>query len=337
MRELSAYLHDPEAGEVWVEPTPEMLWWTRHFGWLIAPAPGRDTWLSRLTQVVLVTPSAHVANMSFAFQQYLYDVFHRTLVARIAHFVCMPIINMMVLVFFAQLSWSDDAIGLLAPTAALAATVLLCLWYLVQAAYNRMLLLGVVMVPITLATYAAAMAYEETFALPPSEATWYAPTPLAFNPLLWMAILSLLQAASHAPEPELPPRASATSHWMPLAVFLLGTSKRRHGPLRVAWRLLRSAAQIVFGAIDEFWASWRLIPINFLEILWRLGYQPQTYARCKGLSRRAIEHGDPAIDFIGTGGGAVIRDPGSAPVASGNAQRSNERSPGTSGHPIALP
>lgn len=310
MRDLSSYLHEPEAGEVWVAPTAEMLWWTRTFGWLLAPAPGRASWLARFVAIVLVTPSAHFANMSLHFQQYLYDVFHQTKVARVGHFVCMPLINMMVLVFFAQFSWAESSTGWFAPTGALAAAALLCVWYMAQAAYNRVLLLGIVMLPVTIATYVAAMAYWSAFALPPAEASWYAPTALPQNPLLWMVVLSFLQAASHAPEPKLPPRVTGTPHWMPLARFVFGTPDRRHGTVEIAWRLVRSAAQIAFGALDEFWASWRLIPFNFLEIMWWLGYEPAMYARHKDLSRRAIEHGDPAIDFIGVGGGAVIRDPG---------------------------
>ena len=309
MGDLSRYLHEPDAGEVWVAPTPEMLWWTRTFGRVIAPAPGRDTWLSRAVQVVLVTPSAHFTNLSFHFQQFLYDVFHQTLTARVGHFVCMPLINMMVLVFLAQFTWGDATGGWFAPTGASIATMLLCIWYLVQAACNRVMLLGLAMVPITIATYLGAMAYWQAFRLPEAQATWVAPTALAYNPLLWMAVLSLAQAASHGPEPKLPPRVTGTPHWQPLTVFVFGTSTQRHAPLQVLWRLARSGVQIVFGALDEFWASWRLIPINFLEIMWRLGYQPQMYAQYKDLSRRAIEHGDPAIDFIGVGGGAIIRDP----------------------------
>jgi hypothetical protein len=309
MADLSSYLHDGQSGEVWVAPTPEMLWWTRTFGSFIAPVPGRASWLAKLIGVVLVTPSAHFANLSLHFQQYLYDVFHQTTVARVAHFVCMPLINMMVLAFFAQFSWGAASSGLLAPNGALVLAALLCGWYLVQAKYNGVLLLGIVMQPVTIATYAAAVAYWDAFGLPPNEAIWYAPTAAPYNPLLWMVVLSFVQAASHAPEPKLPPRVTGTAHWMSLTQFVFGPSDARHGPLQVLSRLVRSAAQIAFGALDEFWAAWRLIPFNFLEIMWRLGYAPAMYARNKDLSRRAIEHGDPAIDFIGVGGGAVIRDP----------------------------
>jgi hypothetical protein len=312
MPDLSHYLHDAEAGEVWVRPTDEMLWWTRTFGRWIAPAPGAESAAAKLLGVVLVTPSAHFANMSLYFQQYLYDVFHQTKVAKVGHYVCMPLINMMVLVFFAQFSvWSGS--GAFHVDAALVTTIALCLWYVAQATFNGVPWLGVAMVPVTLATYAAAMAYWHAFGLPPEQATWVAPTEAPYNPLLWIALLSFVQAASHGPEPKLPPRVSGTAHWMSLWQFLFGRPGARHGPARVVWHAIRAAAQIVFGALDEFWASWRLIPFNVLELMAWLGYRPETYARTKALARRAIAHGDPAIDFIGVGGGAVIRDPDARP------------------------
>jgi hypothetical protein len=296
--DLSRYLYAPAAGEVWVAPTAEMLWWTRKFAWLIAPPPGRETWVSRMVGLVTVTPSAHVANLSLHFQSFLFDVFHQTTIARIAHIVCMPLINMMILVWLAQFG-----------AAALFVAIALCVWYLVQGWWNGVLGLGLAMLPLTVATYVGASAYFAAFGLPAAESTWYAPTIAAANPILWAAVLSFVQAASHGPEPKLPPRVTTTDHWQTLPEFVFGSSARRHGPGQVLVRLVRSVAQIVFGALDEFWASWRLVNLNVLELMWRLGYKPEMYARFKQLSRRAVAHGDPAIDFIGVGGGARIRDP----------------------------
>ena len=310
-RELASYLHVPTAGEVWVEPTPEMLWWTRWFGWLIAPPPGRETWLSRFVGVVTVTPSAHVANLSLHFQSYLFDLFHRTLLSRVAHVVCMPLINMMVLVWLAQFG-ADPGDALLDPSGALLAAIVLCVWYLVQGRWNGVLGLGLAMLPLTAATYVGAWMYWGAFGLSAVERTWWAPTTSWANPILWMVVLSFVQAASHAPEPKLPPRVTGTDHWQTLPEFVFGPRERRHGVAEVLLRLVRSALQIAYGALDEFWASWRLITVNVLELMWRLGYRPEMYAQWKALSRRAIEHGDPAIDFIGVGGGTRIRDPSEA-------------------------
>jgi hypothetical protein len=284
--ELSRFLYEPDAGEVWVAPTPEMLWWTRRFGWLIAPAPGRETWATRAVHLVAVTPSAHVANMSLHFQSFLFDVFHQTTISRVAHFVCMPLINAMVLALFAQVS----------PALAAVVAVVLAIWYLAQASKNGVTLLGVVMLPVTAATYAGAMAYSAT-------------GPSALETLGWIGLLSLVQAASHAPEPKVPPRVTGSPRWVPLLEFLFGSPGRRHRPATVLHRLWISALQILFGALDEFWAAWRLVNLNWLELMWWLGYKPQMRARFKDLSRRAVANGQPAIDYIGVGGGLVIRDP----------------------------
>jgi hypothetical protein len=237
-------------------------------------------------QLVAVTPSAHVANMSLHFQSFLFDVFHQTAISRFAHVVCMPLINALVIAL----------VALASPAAALALALVLAAWYVVQAHRNGVTLLGFAMLPVTAATWAGAMAYVAT-------------GPGAIETLAWIAALSLAQAASHAPEPKVPPRVTGSVHWIALPEFLLGPPGRRHRPLTVLRRVWISAWQILFGALDELWASWRLVNLNVLELMWWLGYKPQMRAHFKQLSRRAVEHGQPAIDFIGVGGGLVIRDP----------------------------
>jgi hypothetical protein len=69
------------------------------------------------------------------------------------------------------------------------------------------------------------------------------------------------------------------------------------------------AAQAIFGAIDEIVASPRLLPVLLLELLWLSGYDPARRAAWRALSAQAIASGNPALDYIGTGGPTPLRIP----------------------------
>ena len=69
----------------------------------------------------------------------------------------------------------------------------------------------------------------------------------------------------------------------------------------------QSAAQGLFGMFDEAMASPRLISVVVLEVLWLFGHRPQQRAAWKALSSRAIASGNPAVDYVGIGGGTTLR------------------------------
>jgi hypothetical protein len=69
------------------------------------------------------------------------------------------------------------------------------------------------------------------------------------------------------------------------------------------------AAQIAFGTVDELVASPRLLPVLLLDWLWRAGHRPQQSAGHRGLAAGAIASGNPALDYVGTGGPTPLRIP----------------------------
>jgi hypothetical protein len=69
------------------------------------------------------------------------------------------------------------------------------------------------------------------------------------------------------------------------------------------------AAQTLFGTVDELVASPRLLPVPALDGLWRAGHRPQQGAAYRGLAADAIASGNPALDYIGTGGATPLRIP----------------------------
>jgi hypothetical protein len=126
------------------------------------------------------------------------------------------------------------------------------------------------------------------------------------SPVTWMLLGSLLQAGSHALEP-LPPRVSRSRYWVPVREYVLGPPGSRHRAGQVLRRCAHLAAQAVFGTIDELVASPRLLPVLLLDWLWRAGHRPQQSASYRGMAAAAIASGNPAPDYIGTGGPTPLR------------------------------
>jgi hypothetical protein len=275
--------------ELYAAPSREQLFWTRHLAWLFAPPEGRPSLLARAWGVVAVAPFAHITFFSLSYQAYLYDVFHQTKNARFWHQLCMPLNNLMIMAALAPL----DLAGL--NGGAVYALVLLA-WYLAQAIANRLLLWGLLMIPVVGALYAGAGLYLQAMAAP----GWLP------SPFVWMAVLSFAQAFSHVTEARLPPRVSASARWKTVREFVTGDPATAGGrPLRI----LRLVAQAVWGTAAELWASPRLLPFGVLAQLRRRGYARAQLAELDDMTHRAIASGQPAVDFIGSGGGAFLRAP----------------------------
>lgn len=277
--------------ELYAPPSREQLFWARHLRWLLAPA-GRPSLLARAWGVIAVAPFAHITFFSLSYQAYLYDVFHQTRSARFWHQLCMPLNNLMIMAALAPVS-----VGSVGGRTVYAAVVLA--WYLAQAAASRLWLWGLAMLPIVGALHAGAGLYHRAVV----NGRFLA------SPFFWMALLSLVQAVSHASEQRLPPRVTASPRWKTIREFLAGPSLDGGNTGAWALRLLRLAAQVVWGTLAEFWASPRLLPYGVLAQLRARGYARQRLEALDRMTRRAIASGQPAVDFIGSGGGAFLRAP----------------------------
>jgi hypothetical protein len=69
------------------------------------------------------------------------------------------------------------------------------------------------------------------------------------------------------------------------------------------------------GAVSESWASLRLMPYGWLILMMRLGYAPERRAELYEWAERAWATGNPALDFVGTGGGTFLAAPEEARVS----------------------
>jgi hypothetical protein len=263
------------------------MFWLRRAPALFAPARGTGRGLVRWWAIATVAPSTNVTVLNLGYQAYLNHVFHRTRLARAGHAACMPVIVTALL-------------ALLYPVhATLPGAAALAAWWAYWAVKERDPLWGGCAVGLAAALGLLAEALGRLGAGEPS--------PLA-QPWAWLLLAGALQAGSHVLEP-LPPRVTRSVHWVPPAQYLLGRPGHRNPPGTVARRAGQLAAQAVFGTVDEIVASPRLLPVLLLELLWLLGHDPRRRAAWRALSARAIASGNPALDYIGTGGPTPLRAP----------------------------
>jgi hypothetical protein len=129
------------------------------------------------------------------------------------------------------------------------------------------------------------------------------------SPAWGVALSALLLALSHGAEAFMPPRTVHPWRWTSVRDYV-------HAPgLNLGHRVLRALHLVVItvlGAGAEAWASLRLMPYNWLMLMMRLGYAPQRRAELQDWAERAWATGQPALDFIGTGGGTFLQPPNPA-------------------------
>lgn len=297
---------------MFVPPSAEALCLARRLGWLIAPPEGRERWYTRAFGFLVVAPFTQLTLRSFDLQTFLFQVFHTRLPARLGHALFMPAVNFFMMAALAGLrigphptehGWPGPSLN-----GATGYALILLLWYFFVARGERLYLWWLLTVPFTLAlAFGADAFYCATFTLDAARRTFLAPSPLVANPFLWMTVAAALVAFSHGPEPRLPPRVGEAREWTEHRRFLFGPREAPCSPSKVVRRGLLLAVQLVSGTLNEWWASPRLMPYNLLLLMFRAGYRPDVAERTRHHAERALESGNPAIDFVGIGGGAFLR------------------------------
>lgn len=315
MSELNRFVRagQIEHYEVFLPPSTEARFLVRHLGWLVAPRTGRGSWLTSALGAIVVAPFTQFTFFSYELQAFLFEVFHRSWVARVGHFVFMLGVNFFAMAAMAQFTLgahpSAHATVLLGANGATLYAAVLLVWYALAAVANRMWGWWLATAPVVLGLAVGAnVYYSHTFTLDAAQRTPLAPTDLAHNPWLWMIASAFMIAFSHLPESLLPPRLNGTLRWMRHADFVNGTADAKlsfsQRVARVGWLLTCP----LWGALDEWWASPRLLPYNVLMLMFRAGYRPDEYRRLKDHVARAVASGNPALDFVGIGGGAHLQD-----------------------------
>ncbi|MBI5608471.1 MAG: hypothetical protein HY902_06280 [Deltaproteobacteria bacterium] len=278
--------------EMFAPPSAEHRFLVRRAAWLVSPPDNRGGVLARFVRMVMVAPMTQLTFLSFDLQLFLYGVFHVTWTARAGHFVFQAGVTLWLLV----------AAAALLPAGAWLLGAVLWLWYAAMARQYRLWGWAALMVPVV-AGFAAAASWMAKSLGAGHHPTWLHPLPLEWNPWLWALLCAFLVGLSHAPEPKLPPRTVEGDRWLGLFDYIL-----RHPelPSRRAVRAVRVGLFPFWGMLDELWASPRLVPYGFLLLLFRLGYRPDVWNRHQEWLSRAAASGNPALDYVGIGGGTPL-------------------------------
>ena len=284
----------PGAARRIVAETQEERFWRSLLPSLFAPGdtPGP---VARALNHVAVVPIAHVTFLNLDYQIYLNHLMHTSAGAWIGHLICIPI-NVGLLFYALAIhtggAWINAGLLLLA---------LLATWYVAMARRLDNALWGAVVLALLGGLWVGANAgASSALALARGgELPWQ------HSPIVLIAIVSSLQAYSHLFEDNVPPRANFEEGWLPVRAFLWGEASElslARRVLRLAWTPLGG----LWGTLDEWWASAKLMPVYVLELMWMLGYRTEQRARHRALALEALESGDPALDFVGVGGGVSV-------------------------------
>lgn len=268
---------------MFVEPSDEARRLLRVMPWLVSPRG--DGSVGSFLRMSMVAPFTQLTFVSFDLQVFLFEVFHRRLSAKIGHLVGMVGVN-----FFLMAGLAGHPLG---PTTwATPYALLLAIWYLSVARVARLTAWGLVMIPVLAVLWSGASAFAaHVAALGPWASPWR-----------WMMFSAFVVAVSHAPEPLLPPRVISGPRWRPPRDALFGGAS----PAELARTLGRASYTFWAGVIDELWAAPRLLSYNFLRLMFLAGYAPDRWAEIQRWSRRAVDSGNPALDYVGIGGATYL-------------------------------
>ena len=197
---------------------------------------------------MFIVPAAHTKIFDNDLQSLLYESFHTTLISRLGHALCTPVINIL---FF--------SLGGLVPLNffmtgdPVIAEGILFLILLVQVFYLAIFgLRSLYMAPLLLAGGWIADQLYNVFL-----------TDIAVIAPLMMVTFAFLQTLSHSAEP-LPPPWSGNYRFKPLRLFL------RDAPAGNI--LLLAILSITVYPLLELWASFRIWPLQLAQLLRRAGF-----------------------------------------------------------------
>ncbi|WP_330924859.1 hypothetical protein [Candidatus Sororendozoicomonas aggregata] len=300
MKTYNQYVRKQEGiqAEVFVEPSNEAKFLLRNFGWLVSPPDKRGNFLSRAIRSAMVAPFTQMTFFSFDLQAFLFQIFHQTKLARFGHFTFMMFVNMFIMAGLRGVEIATLSNGVIFSGATTYAAILL-IWYVAIALVTKLYGWMLISLPSVVVLYAASGAYIEW--LPADHA-------LYLNPWIATVISAFLIATSHILEPKLPPRAAKDFTWISVHDFILGKNGR-NSTFTMARNTIKTASFLIWGTLDECWASPRLMPYNFLMLMFEAGYKPEVYDKLKARADKAMESGNPAVDYVGIGGGSFMQIP----------------------------
>ena len=281
----------PMSAEVYHPPSREVRRLVRGVRWLTSPAEGQSGPVARAALQLLIAPMTQLTFVSFDLQAFLFMVFHRRLLAVLSHGIFMVTENLCLMAWLRETIIATTPFGTI--DAGLLYMLLLLVWYGIVAFSARLRGWYAVTVPLLVLLYLVTGPVDVLFR-----------ARLNISPVWGIWISAMLVAFSHGAEHFLPPRTLHPWRWTTLHDYLYAPG------LTLGARLLRwlhVPVMAVNGTVAEAWASLRLMHYNWLMLMMRLGYAPKRYRELLDWTERAWSTGQPALDFVGSGGGTFLQ------------------------------
>ena len=285
----------PQSIEVFTPPGKETLLIAKNLHWLFRKEenPNQkkavDSWFRQFALSLLVAPMTQFSFFSFDLNAHLFLVMHTSIVAKISHFFMIAVnfffmmINAHLFSAFHGIAASDTTTHPLANGATFYA-VCLMIWYSIISFQEGLHLWGAISIALVSALWRGV-----TLSL--QEGAWFA------DPMYAIAgcfVSAFIISIGHSAEEYVPPRFNFTEGWMK-TIDHVGRNF-----------IYCSTVQVLGGTFSEMAASARLMPYNVLFLMFRLGYQPEKWTMFNERAKKAWESGNPALDYIGTGGGSCL-------------------------------
>ena len=279
--------------ELFVTPSKETMLIAKRLPWLFRKYEGEEStsaqWLQARAMSFIVAPMTQFSLFSFDLNVHLFLVLHTSLSAQISHFLMIPV-NFFFMVFAAHafsLLLGGAPGDFTSNPAANGATIyagVTALWYNLVAINEGLHLWGLISLGLVWAVWTVA-------ATALAAGVWYT-EPFYAAILCFLCCLGI--GIGHIGEEHCPPRFNFTHRWVDNLTFA------KHNPFHYF------VVGAMSGSYSEMAASARLMPYNHLIVMFKLGYQPEKWAVLKDRADRAWKSGNPALDYVGVGGGAVL-------------------------------
>jgi hypothetical protein len=277
--------------------------------------------LGQLVRRILVAPAANAVPEDMEYQLYLITIFHRRLLSRCCHALCVPFV-----VFF-FLAWCWQVSGPILPFLIFIYSIW---WIPIVAREKNIPLWGGLSIALLFGQYLLSWYWLQYFGLLVETTTihegwtdwehvfYLRTTPLYFytshhdqppldvsstwwaSPAYLLCLFLAIQTFSHAFEDLVPPLVYGGVHWRSMRDIINEYWSTKSGPYLYGLKVFEGA---LYGLVDEFTASPRLLPLFLLIGMSKwFGYGVEISEKVERDCKEAMAKNNPALDFVGTGG-----------------------------------
>ncbi|XP_053402941.1 uncharacterized protein LOC128558118 [Mercenaria mercenaria] len=262
--------------------------------------PGDNFW-QKFLNWWLIVPKVQCDFFDLLYQLYTFDITHQGFIPKFVHFFTIPCNVMLSMCFLAQFSFFGVKIGNGAwqINGSFALFLVLVIMYLIMGLIRKCKTWGLATSVVIFVCWITGNLWYAVYKAPGN--SWYNPTTIASNPILWSYIISFIQASSHLAVPQMPPYITGLHHWESMHAFFC----KKYQTSERTWRgrLYIVAALLCFPllSVAVAWFSWpHLIGTMVFYIMAGIGYQHSSFKKYRRVVEKAELSGNPGLDHFPT-------------------------------------